>query len=570
MDRFPRPQPPGTDAVTTVPLARRLFRPVGGSGLAAWRATVGGGFALWAYKNLVDRGDGRSWAEVFWVEPSVHFTYPGFGWVGPPPEPYLTLLVLAVGAAGVLLALGAFTRVAAVACAAGFTWLFLIDRCTYQNHYYLLCMVVWAATLMPLGATWSVDNLRLKRPARGVPRWCLWLVRFQVGMPYFYGGLAKLNPDWLAGEPMAGMLRENNNIPGTWLDPLTSALPGGPREDLFPSLVAAFTYGGLLLDLLVVPALLWRPTRLPAYALCVLFHLTNATMFHIGVFPWFMIAATLVFFPADWPRRVFAFARAAARPGTSAVRAWAVATPRPVPPTAGVPGPYARRLILGGLAVYAAVQLLAPLRHFAYVGNVNWTEAGHYFSWHMKLRGKSTAVRLTAEFADGTAANVDLRPFVTPWQATRFGRDPEAIRQLAAAVGETPLVVKQDLVVMPDGRPGRRLWCEPATPPDATGTEPRPGTVVGPGAGRAPTAVRGLVLCSYNDRKPQLLIDPTVDLAAVPAAVFGRPDWIMPLVERPRTVEEGPWREPVLLWDRLVETDPAAVRALARLRAAAD
>ena len=31
-----------------------------------------------------------------------------------------------------------------------------------------------------------------------------------------------------------------------------------------------------------------------------------------------------------------------------------------------------------------------PLRHYAYPGNVSWTEEGHQFSWRMMLRDKYT------------------------------------------------------------------------------------------------------------------------------------------------------------------------------------
>ena len=38
------------------------------------------------------------------------------------------------------------------------------------------------------------------------------------------------------------------------------------------------------------------------------------------------------------------------------------------------------------IAVWIAVQLLLPLRHFAIAGNVHWTGEGSRFSWHMMLR----------------------------------------------------------------------------------------------------------------------------------------------------------------------------------------
>ena len=71
--------------------------------------------------------------------------------------------------------------------------------------------------------------------------------------------------------------------------------------------VYSFVIGGLLLDLLVVPLLLWRRTRLFAFVAAVLFNLINAVIFDIGIFPWLMLGALLIFFPPDLPRR---FARA--------------------------------------------------------------------------------------------------------------------------------------------------------------------------------------------------------------------------------------------------------------------
>ena len=546
-------------------VAAAAFDPVDGAGLAAWRATVGGGLACWALKQLVDRGDGRTWAQAYWVDPPMHFKYRGFDWVTAPPEPYLSMLVVAVALAGLALAVGLFTRVSAALAAAGFAWLFLLERTSYQNHYYLLTLVSWAAVLLPLGNVWSADNLRLGRAPRPVPRWAVWLVRFQVGVPYFFGGVAKLNADWLSGEPMANMLRGSAGTTGTWLAPLRTVLPGGPGEAWFPHVALAFALGGLLLDLLIVPALLWRKTRRLAYLASVLFHLTNATLFTIGVFPWFMIAATLIFFPPDWPRRLLR--RAVPRRVERRPLAWRLLSPPPADAHRR-PGPRARVAVLTALTLYATSQCLIPLRHHLYAGSPNWTEAGHLFSWHMKLRGKRSGVRMLAEFDDGTVAPVDLTAYLSPLQAIRFGGDPAMLRQLARRVREDRLVVRSQTFRGPSGEPAVRRW---AHRPDALD----PAAPLPPGVtpevleaiARRPVAVRALALCCYNERKPQLLLDPTVDLADAPLPAFGTPSWVMPLVEEPRTfTEEGPWREDVRLWDHLVETDPAVVRRLAEER----
>ena len=182
----------------------------------------------------------------------------------------------------------------------------------------------------------------------------------------------------------------------------------------------------------------------------------------------------------------------------------------------------------------------------------------------MMLRGKTSAVRLTAELADGSALPVDLRGYLTPGQIMKVGRDPDLVRRLAVHVKHEPLALRREVVLRPDGRFGRRHWAERYDPHnDDPGGSGEPGETADV---RTPVAVRALVLTSFNDRRPQLLIDPTVDLAAAPPGWWGSPDWVMPLIERPRTLEEGPWREDVRVWDRVIEKDPRVVRALAEQR----
>ena len=205
--------------------------------------------------------------------------------------------------------------------------------------------------------------------------WTLWVLRAQVGIPYLYGGLAKLNSDWIAGgEPMR-----------IWLSPLTK-IPAFGHVFASGGVVYSFVIGGLLLDLLVVPLLLWRRTRFFAFAGAVVFNLINAVIFEIGIFPWLMLGALLIFFPPDLVRR---FARAFMSPGEEFGDAEPSVSPNPVAEGSSCPTLLAsQKLVAGLLAAYLAVQLLLPLRHYLYPGNVSWTEEGHNFAWHMKLRTK--------------------------------------------------------------------------------------------------------------------------------------------------------------------------------------
>ncbi|HJU60714.1 MAG TPA: HTTM domain-containing protein, partial [Candidatus Binatia bacterium] len=346
-----------------------LFKPVDISFLVFFRILFGG-IMLWEVYRYFTYG----WISRYFIEPAVTFTYYGFSWVKPWPGRGMYIHFLVIGLAAACVMVGFLYRIAAPIFFLAFTYSFLLDQTRYLNHFYLVCLIAFLMCFLPAERALSVDAL-LRRKIRSdvVPAWTLWLLRIQVGIPYFYGGIAKLNSDWIhGGEPMR-----------TWLSPLART-PGG---HIFAAdwVVYSFVIGGLMLDLLVVPLLLWRRTRLFAFAAAVAFNLINAVIFEIGIFPWMMLGALLIYFPPDLMRR---FARAFMSPGEPLMDAEA---PQPQTIAEGSNGPPltpSQKLVVGLLATYLAVQLLLPLRHYLYPGNVSWTEEGHNFAWHMKLRTK--------------------------------------------------------------------------------------------------------------------------------------------------------------------------------------
>jgi vitamin K-dependent gamma-carboxylase len=132
------------------------------------------------------------------------------------------------------------------------------------------------------------------------------------------------------------------------------------------------TYGALVLDLAVVWLLLHRRTRVPAFVVATTFHLLNAWLFGLWIFPWLMIASTTLFFAPDWPERVLARLR---EPRTTASL--------PLRPALR---PRLSPAVVALVALWVVVQVTVPLRHLAIAGSPSWTETGHRFAWHMKLR----------------------------------------------------------------------------------------------------------------------------------------------------------------------------------------
>jgi hypothetical protein len=435
------------------------FAPVDASGLAFFRVAYGA-IQLWEVVRFIE---GRR-LERYFLEAPFRFAYYGFGWVPMPPGDGVWWLfgVMAVCAAAV--ALGCFHRIAALGLFVTYTWSVLLEQSVYNNHYYLMATLAAMLALMPASACWSVDALWRRRVRSAtVPAWCYGLLRFQLGVVYFYGGLAKLNPDWMfAAEPMGMFLRqavaESGALPA-WIASPTSAY--------------IFAWGGLLLDLLIVPALMVRRTRGAAYAVAVAFHLMNAHLFTIGVFPWMMIPATTIYFAPAWPRRLgmrIRGARSISRePGErehaivdsdneSPPTAAASAAPRGITP--------ARRLLVALIALHVLVQLLLPFRHWMIPGDVAWTEEGHRFSWRMKLRRKSTEAALVEARnpATGETSVTSGVTWLRPHQIGALTR-PDMLIQLADHVAARyrermrwrDVEVRVFVTVSLNGRPPRTI-----------------------------------------------------------------------------------------------------------------
>lgn len=432
--------------------------------------------AWWVFKQFTTGA-----IDAFYVMPQYHFHYWGFEWVTPFSESVTSLEFAVLGIAALMTAAGAFYRLAAIVFAVGFSHLFLVDKCLYQNHFYLIVLLSWLLVFIPANRALSVDSMIWPTlRSKYIPRWSVWLLRFQFALPYFFGGIAKLNSDWLGGEPMYSMLKQRTELPvvGAWLTE--------------PWCVAAFIYGGLLFDLLFVPAVLTNRFRGIACCFAIAFHCINAQLFTIGVFPWLMLLSLPIFLqPGTLRRLVLRQPIEAVDDATEAIN----------PPT--------RWSAMAWLGVFFVIlQITLPLRHFALPGVTSWTEEGHCFSWRMLVRGKQPALRLIAtDPKTGKSGAVDLRPFVTEYQLHRVAREPRLIHQLTNNVA---LDLRK--------------------------------------RGYDDVEIRALALVSLNGRKPQLMIDPRVNLANEKIG-FDQIDWIVPLTEPLRA---EPWDVPMSEWERMI------------------
>ena len=309
---------------------------------------------------------------------NLQIKYYGFEWVQAFPDPWMSLIFWTIALAGLGVAAGKWYRFSATLFALGFSYIFFLEKCNYLNHGYLFCVLSYLMIFLPADRAFALDlKTSPQRYRKYIARWPIFLLKFLMAVVYIYGGIAKINPDWLQGFPLR-----------VWLPFKKDYFLIGPL--LEQDWVAWFmSYGGLFHDLFIIPFMLFKRTRVMAFILCCGFHLTNTAVFQIGIFPWLSMALTALFFPTDFPRKAVDYLRSKLH----LIEKWhskyqGFLANLNINATEQLP---VKRNALISLFVISiiVVNLLLPLRHHAYDSNVSWTEEGHRYAWRMMLRGKT-------------------------------------------------------------------------------------------------------------------------------------------------------------------------------------
>ncbi|MCB0129740.1 MAG: HTTM domain-containing protein, partial [Caldilineaceae bacterium] len=313
----------------------------------------------------------------------------------------------------------------------------------------------------------AVDAWR--RPESASPvvaQWTMAAVRLQLALVYLFAGVAKLQADWLfRAMPLKIWLSAHAEFP----------LIGGLFDHA--AMAYAMSWGGLFYDL-TIPFLLLHPrTRRLSFVAVIGFHVMTRLLFPIGMFPAIMVGCTLVFFPAEDFARVGRWFKLPARRQTTTLS----------------PGrAQLHPVMAGSLALFFAIQIVLPLRHWLYPGNLLWTEEGFRYAWHVMVAEKTGHVTF---YVDDPVRDIEFPVFVTDYltdaQARQMAYQPDMILEFAH-------YLQTDL---------RNQGI-----PDA--------------------AVRAEAYVSLNGRPSQLLIDPTVDLTKETNSIWPKP-WILPLADDP-------------------------------------
>jgi hypothetical protein len=274
---------------------------------------------------------------------------------------------------------------------------------------------------------------------------------------YSYASVAKFYPDWLDGTVPDLLMKSKQHywmvgdfLQQQWIRPV-------------------ITWFGLIFDLLIIPLLLWKKTRLPAFILAIFFHLFNSVIFQIGIFPYLSLAFILFFFP------------------TEKINKWFLRKKKPHYDKGEVIVPSYNKVIIAILACWFIVQISLPLRHWFFQDNVLWTEEGHRLSWRMMLRTKTGSSRFKiVEKGSSDTLVVDKKDYLSKKQQRAINSKPDMLWQFAQYLEKEYAEQGKEIEVYIDGR------------------------------------------VSVNGRPYKRLIDPKVDMARAEWSHFGHNEWILP------------------------------------------
>lgn len=351
----------------------------------------------------------KGWIYDLYIAPSYYFTYFGFDFVQPLGEFGMYAIFALMGISFLLVGLGKFYRIASIIAFLTFTYVELIDKSNYLNHYYFVSIISFLLIFVPADRYFSLRTFfKPSDRITHVPAYTIGIFKAQLGLVYFMAGIAKLNPDWmLKALPLKIWLPAKVNIP----------IFGSLLQQTWVAYV--FSWFGAFYDILIPFFLLIKKYRVLAYFFVIVFHLATYFLFQIGMFPFVMIGATIIFFSADWHIK-----------WQNKLSRYFVKTRSQVYNNYQIKK--INSLVLIAISSFFLIQLLLPFRYLAYPGKLFWTEQGYRFSWRVMLMEKAGyAIFKVKNPENGREWEVNNYDFLTTNQEKMMSTQADMILQFA-------------------------------------------------------------------------------------------------------------------------------------------
>lgn len=363
-------------------------------------------FGILMFASII-RFISKGWVYSMYIKPKVFFPFYGFEWVKPLGATSMYAIFIIMAIAALFIILGFFYRFSIILFFITFTYVELIDKTNYLNHYYFISIMSLLMIFLPAHRYFSLDTLRRKNSKlTSIPNYFILIIKFQVFIVYFFAGVAKLNYDWLFNAmPLKIWLPAHSEMPiiGSYLTKEWVAY--------------FFSWFGCIYDL-TIPFLLFIPRFIkPAYFFVVVFHLATSLFFNIGMFPYVMICLTTIFFSEKFHVQLINKLKKIFK---SAVH--------DNNPIIYKPNRLFVKTLTVLMVIHFSIQLLLPFRYLFYSGDLFWTEQGFRFSWRVMLIEKAgTAFFYIRDKTTGKEIEVSNSDYLTQMQEKMMATQPDML-----------------------------------------------------------------------------------------------------------------------------------------------
>lgn len=346
----------------------------------------------------------KGWVYNMYIAPKVYFPFFGWQWLQPLPDTgmYMVFALLLLASLGILF--GAFYKISAVLFFILFTYVELLDKTNYLNHYYFVSLVSFILIFLPAADAFSIDTKRLRSAEiKQIPYYFIFVIQLQMFLVYFFAGIAKINHDWLLeAQPLK-----------IWLPAFSHYfLIGDFMEKAW--LAYFFCWFGCIYDLLIGFLLFNKRTVNIAYVFVIVFHLATALFFNIGMFPFIMMTITTIFFRESFHLKILSFFKKMVSYHNTSNHDLKV---------------YSNSKIVVLVAIlFFTIQMLLPFRYLAYPGKLFWTEQGYRFSWRVMLMEKAgTAFFYVKDSKTNQITMIDNKEHLTYMQEKMMATQPDML-----------------------------------------------------------------------------------------------------------------------------------------------
>tara|TARA_Y100000589_G_C27189435_1_gene644129 strand:- start:99 stop:1478 length:1380 start_codon:yes stop_codon:yes gene_type:complete len=381
----------------------------------------------------------KGWIDSLYIKPDFHFSYYLFEWVKPIGDWTYVIFIIAI-ISSLFVCVGYKYRISIIIFFISFTYIELMDKTTYLNHYYFISILSFLLIFLPAGSSFSIDSYLAKKSYNTVPKWTVDSLKLLISIVYIYAGLAKLNSDWLLeAMPLKIWLTSRYHFPivGETLF----------QYDWFHYFMS---WAGILYDLMIPFLLFYSRTRLFGFILVIIFHLLTKVLFPIGMFPYIMIVSSIIFFSPKFHFKIIMFIKKF----IYNLLFFLNIQKNNIKNSLEEKDYFFKyhKSVLLIISLFFIIQLIFPFRYLLYPGELFWHEQGYRFSWRVMLVEKTgfTDFKIVNPANKNNFFYVDNSNFLTPFQEKQMSFQPDLILEFAHHLGDYYSYINKDIEVYVD------------------------------------------------------------------------------------------------------------------------